>query len=303
MAMQDLNDLYYFVHVVEHGGFAPAGRALGVPKSKLSRRLALLEERLGVRLLQRSTRRFSVTEIGQDYYEHCKAMLIEAEAAQEVIERNRSEPRGIVRVCCPVTLVEAQVGQMVAEFMARHPQVDIHLDATNRRVDVVGEAIDIAIRVRPPPLEDSDLVLRILSERAQRLVASPALLERHDAPASPDDLSGLPSLALGPPQQDHAWQLYGADGEATTVRHQPRLVTGNMGALRAAAIAGIGVVQLPGMVVAEDIARGDLLSVLPAWLPKREIVHAVFPSRRGLLPSVRALLEHLAQRFEALGQD
>ncbi len=157
--------------------------------------------------------------------------------------------------------------------------------------------------MRPPPLEDSDLVLRVLSERVQRLVASPALLERHHVPARPQDLPGLPSLALGPPQRDHAWQLYAADGELTTVRHQPRLVTGNMSVSREAAIAGIGVVQLPGMVVAEDLARGDLVCVLPAWLPRREIVHAVFPSRRGLLPSVRALLDHLAQRFEALGQD
>lgn len=303
MSMQDLNDLYYFVQVVEHGGFAPAGRALGVPKSKLSRRLALLEERLGVRLLQRSTRRFSVTEIGQDYYEHCKAMLVEAEAAQEVIERTRSEPRGIVRVSCPVTLVEAQVGLMVAEFMQGHPQVEVHLDSTDRRVDVVGEAIDIAIRVRPPPLEDSDLVLRVLSERSQRLVASPALLAAHGAPRRPEELSALPSLALGPPQQDHAWQLYDGDGALTSVRHRPRYVTGNMSALRTAALAGIGVVQLPVMVVSEELARGDLVSALPAWEPRREIVHAVFPSRRGLLPSVRALLEHFAERFEALGED
>ncbi|MCL4744194.1 MAG: LysR family transcriptional regulator [Burkholderiaceae bacterium] len=303
MGTQDLNDLYYFVQIVEHGGFASAGRALGVPKSKLSRRLALLEQRLGVRLLQRSTRRFSVTEIGQDYYERCKAMLVEAESAQEVIERKRSEPRGIVRLSCPVTLVEAQVGQMVADFMARHPHVDVHLDATNRRVDVIGEAIDIAIRVRPPPLEDSDLVLRVLSERAQRLVASPALLERHGIPGRPEDLPGMPSMALGPPQQDQAWQLYASDGTAITVHHQPRLVTGNMSALRVAALAGIGVVQLPGMVVGEDLGRGDLAWVLPSWSPKREIVHAVFPSRRGLLPSVRSLLDHLAERFEALGQD
>lgn len=303
MAMPDLNDLYYFVQVVEHGGFAPAGRALGIPKSKLSRRIALLEERLGVRLLNRSTRRFSVTDVGQDYYEHCKAMLVEAEAAQEVVERTRSEPRGIVRVCCPVTLVESQVGQMVADFMASHPHVEVHLEATNRRVDVVGEAIDIAIRVRPPPLEDSELVLRVLSERAQRLVASPALLEAHGAPSRPEDLSALPSLALGPPRQDHAWELYAQDGEVTSVRHRPRFVTGNMSALRIAAIAGIGVVQLPVMVVAEELARGELVSVLRAWSPKREIVHAVFPSRRGLLPSVRALLEHLAERFDALGQD
>lgn len=303
MTMPDLNDFYYFVHVVEHGGFAPAGRALGIPKSKLSRRIGLLEDRLGVRLLHRSTRRFSVTEIGQDFYERCKAMLVEAEAAQEVIERNRSEPRGIVRVSCPVTLVETQVAQMVADFMVRHPQVEIHLEATNRRVDVVAEAMDIAIRVRPPPLEDSDLVLRVLSERAQRLVASPALLEAYGTPSKPEDLPGLPSLALGPPQQEHAWQLYGADGETATVRHRPRLVTGNMTALREAAVAGVGLVQLPGMVVADQLARGELVNVLPGWQPRREIVHAVFPSRRGLLPSVRVLLEHLAERFEALGSD
>src|SRR5690606_27357444 len=198
-------------------------------------------------------------------YEHCKAMLIEAEAAQEVIERTRSEPRGIVRVSCPVTLVEAQVGEMVADFMATHPHVEVHLDSTDRRVDVVGEAIDIAIRVRPPPLEDSDLVLRVLSERAQCLVASRGLLESHGVPRRPEDLSTLPSLALGPPQQDHAWQLYDEDGASTSVRHRPRLVTGNMSALRIAALAGIGVVQLPVMVVAGEFARGELVSALPAW--------------------------------------
>ena len=300
--MQDLNDLYYFVQIVDHGGFAPAGRALGIPKSKLSRRLSLLEERLGLRLLQRSTRRFSVTEIGQTYYEHCKAMLVEAEAAQEAIERTRSEPRGVIRVACPVTLLEAQVGKMIADFMTLHPYVDIHLDATNRRVDVVSEAVDVAIRVRPPPLEDSDLVMRVLSERGQCLVASPALLERHGKPDSPEDLARMPSLSLGPPQQDHVWQLY-RDGTETTIRHRPRFITGNMAGLRIAALAGIGVVQMPNMLIDDDLARGSLISVVPEWAPTREIVHAVFPSRRGLLPSVRALLDHLAERFRALGED
>ena len=122
--MQDLNDLYYFAQVVEHGGFAPAGRALGIPKSKLSRRIALLEERLGVRLLQRSTRRFSVTEIGQDYYGHCKAMLVEAEAAQEAIELTRAEPRGVVRLTCPVALLHARVGDDARRLHGRAPARD-----------------------------------------------------------------------------------------------------------------------------------------------------------------------------------
>ena len=210
--MQDLNDLYYFAQVVDHGGFAPAGRALGMPKSKLSRRIALLEERLGVRLIQRSTRRFAVTEIGQNYYAHCKAMLVEAQAAQEAIEQTRAEPCGIVRLTCPVALLDVRVGEMLAAFMAAHPRVDLHLEATNRRVDVVGEGVDVAIRVRPPPLEDSDLVMRVLGDRGQCLVASPSLLGRLGAPGVPADLSRFPSLDLGAPQDDHAWHLLGPDG-------------------------------------------------------------------------------------------
>src|SRR6478609_4078227 len=144
--MQDLNDLYYFVQVVDRGGFAAAGRALGMQKSKLSRRIALLEERLGVRLIQRSTRRFSVTEIGQDYYAHCKAMLVEADAAEASVEQTRSEPSGIVRLSCPVALLHARVSVMLAGFMAHYPQVAVHLEATNRRVDLIAEGIDVAIR-------------------------------------------------------------------------------------------------------------------------------------------------------------
>jgi DNA-binding transcriptional LysR family regulator len=300
--MLDLNDLYYFAQVVEHGGFAPAGRALGVPKSKLSRRIALLEERLGARLIQRSTRHFSVTESGQTFLAHCKAMLVEAEAAQEAIEVTRSEPRGIVRMVCPVALLDAVVAPMLADFMIEHPRVDVHLEATNRRVDVIGEGIDIALRVRPPPLQDSDLVLRTLAERSQCLVASPALVERVGAAHGPADLSRFPSLDLGVPQNEHVWHLFGPDGAQARVRHQPRLITRGMLALRAAAAAGVGIVQLPTMMLTGALARGELVRVIPDWRPQHEIVHAVFASRRGLLPSVRALIDHLVDRFNALDE-
>src|SRR5688572_25591894 len=168
--MQDLNDLYYFVQAVDHGGFTPAGRALGMPKSRLSRRIALLEERLGVRLIQRSTRQFAVTEIGRAFYEHCRAMLVEAEAAQEVVDASLAEPRGVIRLSCPIALLHVHVGAMLADFMALYPQVTLNLDATNRRLDPVGEALDLAIRVRPPPLQNSDLVMRVLADRGQCLV-------------------------------------------------------------------------------------------------------------------------------------
>lgn len=295
--MQDLNDLYYFAQVVDHGGFAPAGRALGMPKSKLSRRIALLEERLGVRLIQRSTRHFSVTQVGQSFYAHCKAMLVEAEAAEEAIEVTRSEPRGVVRMTCAVSLLDALVAPMLADFMVEHPRVEVHLEATNRRVDVIVEGVDIALRVRPPPLEDSDLVMRVLAELSQCLVASPALLERHGAPHGPAELSRYPSMDLGIPQNEHAWKLFGPDDAQATIYHQPRLITRGMLALRAAAVAGVGVVQLPTLMVAEQLARGELVHVIPDWRPRPEIAHAVFASRRGLLPSVRVLIDFLAARF------
>lgn len=298
MMILDLNDLQYFVLVVDHGGFAPAGRALGIPKSNLSRRIALLEKRLGVGLIVRNTRNFRVTDIGHTYYSHCRAMLIQAEAAEEAIEVIRAEPRGLIRITCPVTLLEERVGGMVTDFMSRHPLIEVYLESTNRRVDVMGEGIDVALRVRPPRLQDSELAIRVLSGRSQCLVASPGLLARWEPPRQPADLGRLPSLHHGAPQQDYAWTLFGPGGEQVEVPYQPRLVTHGMPMLRSAALAGIGVVQMPRKMVREHLDRGELVDLLPEWSPRTEIIHAVFPTRRGLLPSVRALIDFLALRFD-----
>lgn len=291
--MQDLNDLYYFVQAVDHGGFTAAARALGMQKSKLSRRVGLLEERLGARLIQRSTRRFSVTEIGREYYRHCVAMLVEAEAAQTVVEQSRAEPCGIVRLSCPTGLLAFQFGDLFARYMALYPDVELHVESTNRRIDVIGEGFDLAIRVRPPPLPESDLVMRRFDERTIRIVANPQLLRAH-AISLPSDLSGLPSLDFGSLGGDHRWRLVHADGSTADVHHQPRLVTDDMALLRDAALAGVGMVRLPTLVVWEDLQQGRLVTVLPEWRLSNEIVHAVFPSKRGLLPSVRSLLDFLA---------
>jgi DNA-binding transcriptional LysR family regulator len=291
--MQDLNDLYYFVSVVDHGGFAAAGRALGLQKSKLSRRILQVEERLGVRLLNRSSRRFSVTEIGRDFYDRCVAMLVEAEAAEQVIAQVRAEPRGVVRMSCPVALLNFQFGALIARFMVVNTAVEVHLESTNRRVDVIAEGFDVAIRVRFPPLESTDLVMRKLDESTQCLVASPALIRT--PLSSPRDLSGIPSLGPGPAHRDHQWQLDHKDGQTALIPHRPRLVTDDIAMLREATLAGVGVGQLPVVMIWEDVRAGRLVHVLPQWQPRSGIVHAVFPSRRGLLPSVRALLDFLAQ--------
>lgn len=300
--MQDLNDLRFFVEVVEQQGFAAAARKLGMPRSRLSRRIGLLEERLGVRLIQRSTRRFAVTEIGREYYQHCVAMMVEAEAAQEAIDRMKSEPQGLVRLACPSSMIYFQLGEIIARFVAECPKVEIQLESTNRRVDVIREGFDLAIRVRFPPLEDSDLVIRKLAESHQRLVASPGLLKVFSRALVPADLALLPSLAWEPAKLEHEWRLEDAQGATSVIRHRPRFVTEDMVALRLATLQGVGVCQLPTFVVQEDLRAGRLIDVLPGWAPRSGIIHAAFPSRRGLLPSVRVLLDRLSEEYAKLAK-
>ena len=295
--VEDLNTLYYFTQVVEHHGFAASGRALDMPKSKLSRRIAELEERLGVRLLHRTSRHCSLTEIGQAYYQRCLAMRVEAESAAELIERNRSEPQGMVRISCPTALLNTWVGPMLTRYMLKYPLVEVFIESTNRRVDLIHEGIDIALRVRFPPLENTDMVMKVLGNSTQSVVGSPAFLSRLSTPASPADLSGMPSLHWGAAQREYQWELFGADGSTAMIRHAPRMVTDDLLALRHAALAGIGIVHLPSVVVRDEIAAGQLVELVPGWAPKSGVIHAIFPSRRGLLPSVRTLIDFLGEEF------
>ncbi|MEX7609630.1 LysR family transcriptional regulator [Enterobacter asburiae] len=301
--MQDLNDFVWFVKVVDYGGFAAAGRALDLPKSRLSRRIAQLEERLGVRLIHRTTRQFTVTEVGQTFYQHCKAMMVEAEAAEEAVAALQAEPRGVVRITCPITLLHVHVGPMLARFMARYPGINLQLEATNRRVDLVGEGVDIAIRVRPRPFDDSDLVLRVLADRGHCLVAGPALIQRLGEPVVPSELSAWPGLSMNEGKHIHKWALSGPGGAKAEIHYHPRLISTDMLALREAAMAGIGVVQLPILMVKDQLASGELVRVLNAWEPRREVIHAVYPSRRGLLPSVRTLVDFLTEEYARMVEE
>jgi DNA-binding transcriptional LysR family regulator len=269
--------------VVEHGGFAPAGRALGLPKSKLSRRVALLEERLGAQLLLRSTRSFAVTEVGKRYYQHCRAMLTEAEAAEESVALVHSEPCGKVRMSCPVALLASRVGRMLGEFMRQYPRVELQVDETNRRVDVVGEGLDLALRVRPPPLQDSDLALRTLAERRQCLVAAPELLQRLGQPGGPwicrlaqpgyGRRAGNPPLgAARTRRRARRGQAPAAAGDAV---HAGPARCGSAGRRRGAAAQHVRA-RRPAQRHAGAGAAG--LGAAP------EIIHAVYASRRGQLP-------------------
>ncbi|POD61790.1 LysR family transcriptional regulator [Pseudomonas syringae group genomosp. 3] len=298
--MFDLNDLFYFVQVVECRGFAPASRKLGIPKSKLSRRIAGLEERLGVSLIHRSTRKFAVTESGRDYYGHCVAMLVEADAAEEAIQRSKSEPQGKVVISCPPAMAAMGINEAISGFMAAHPKVQVHIESTNRRVDPLIENIDIALRVRFPPLEDDGLVVKTLGHSAQRLVAHPDLAALLPANASFEALARLPSLDVTSSTPEHRWLLENGSGHYVEVRHAPRLVSSDLDAILQAALQGVGVAQLPEILVREALQQGRMVELFDAHRPKCGILHAVFVSRRGLLPAVRGLLDAFESSFTEL---
>ncbi|NYT79504.1 LysR family transcriptional regulator [Alcaligenaceae bacterium] len=295
--MQDLNDMMYFTEIVEQGSFAAAGRTLGIPTSRLSRRIARLEGQLGVRLLQRTTRKLSLTTAGELYLRHCTAMREEAEAAAAAVASMQSEPRGVIRVSCPVTLAQTMVGERMPDFLAAYPHVHVHLQVTNRVVDVVDEGIDIALRVRPSLAESGSLVVKRLGLSQTVLLASPEQLARQGKPEQPSDLSLLDSVAMSANEGRAVWDLAGPNGAQYRVTHRPRYVADDLQTLKFAVLSGAGVGLLPDYQCHEEIASGRLVLVLPGWAPKPGIVHAVFSSRRGMIPAVRGFLDFLEEHF------
>lgn len=296
---KDLNNLYFFARVVEFGSYTAAAEALGLQTSKLSRRVGALESELGVRLLNRTTRKLSLTDAGKTFHRHCLALIAEAEAAKDAIGQTLSSPRGAVRVSCPTGLLQAGVAEILARYLTAHPQVHIALDATNRRVDVVDEGIDIALRVRLPPLDDSDLAMRSLGLDETILVASAGLLAAHGQPQALTDIERMPTLSMGTVGKEHSWHFVDADSKPSELVHSPRLSTDDLYTLRRAAIGGVGVAFLPMLLVADDLSAGTLIRLLPSLSSRAGIIHAVFPSRRGMVPAVRALLDFLSEGFAA----
>ena len=300
LPVQDLNNLYFFAKVVDFGSYTAAAKALGLQTSKLSRRIAALEAELGVRLINRTTRRLSLTEAGKTFHRHCLALLDEAQAAKDAMSQILASPQGLVRVSCPTGLLQGGLAEILARFLADHPRVRIALDATNRRVDVVDEGVDIAIRVRRPPLEDSDLAMRALGPDEMILVASPKLIAAHGEPQTLEDIARMPTLSMASADERATWRFLGSDGEPAELTHSPRLCTDDLFTLRHAALQGTGAVLIPRLLVANDLASGALIRLLPLLEAHTGIMHAVFPSRRGMVPAVRALLDFLSETVRLL---
>lgn len=298
--MRDLNDLYFFSQVVEHGGFSAAARALDIPKSRLSRRIAQLEETLGVRLLQRTTRRLRLTLAGERYLHYCQEMTASARAAEDAMRQLQAQPCGPVTISCPIAIAQQMLAPLLPEFLDTWPSVSVQVLATNRRVDLIREGVDLALRVRPRLDTDAELIVKHLGEDRSTLVASPAYTQRHGLPEKPTDLPDHATLSFNDPQTEVRWQLRNATDNAVEITVQPRLCCNDFIVLTEAAVRGRGIALLPSVATYDALRQGQLVPVLPEWRAPAGIVHCIYPSRHGMSPAVRALLTFISERLPGL---
>lgn len=295
----DLNDFYYFVQVVDRGGFTAASRTLRIPKSTLSHRIQELESNLGVRLLNRTSRRFGLTDAGEDFYRHALAMVREAELAEAATRQRLTEPTGTVRCTAGAATMQFAMAEIIADFLVRYPKVSVVAHAADRAVDLVGENFDVAVRAHSDPLPDSNLIQRTLAPAPWFLFAGSSYLEAKGEPKTPQDLKNHPSLFMMRSGVTPAWRLrhVRAKKNEVVIPLTPRLLGDEMIGLQQAAIKGLGVVALPGYVCRAAVRSGALRRVLPDWIAGDATLTALIPYRQGLLPSVRAFLDHLAAEF------
>ncbi len=293
--MEDLNDIYFFASVVQHGGFSAAARTIGVEKTRLSRRITALEKRLGVRLLQRTTRALALTEAGQRFFDRCLATVEGAQAAYDSVAELRREPAGLVRISSPVLLAQRCLAHALPGYMAANPKVSVFLEPTDRTVNLVEERFDIAIRAKPVIEDVAGLVAKTLRHSQRVLVASPAFLERYGRPESPADLPKFNIAASSDDVFDGGarWALTSLDNLTQHIELRPRLVTSDLRTRLQAAINGIGIALLPEQVVHAPLKERLIERVLPEWSGAKNILHLVYPTPRGMLPSVRSLIDYL----------
>jgi DNA-binding transcriptional LysR family regulator len=288
----DLNEMLVFARVVQAGSFTAAAAKLAMPKSTVSRKVSELEERLNARLLQRTTRKLSLTDVGRIYYEYCARVVGEIESAERAVSSMQETPRGELRVTAPVNF--AFLSPIITDFLKRYPEVRLELFCTTRSVDLVEERFDVAIRAGA--LTDSTLIARSLGRAAWFLVATPTYLKKHGRPKVPEDLDRHACLVFGTGLD--AFHLRLENGERPVeLTVAPRMVGTDMDQLRAAVTAGLGIGLLPAFVCVEEIRARRLERVLAAWSAPATPVHVVYPSTRHLSAKVKRFVEHLQERM------
>ncbi|MGV3741540.1 MAG: LysR family transcriptional regulator [Burkholderiaceae bacterium] len=292
----DPNDLILFTHVVQTGGFSRAADRLGLPKSTISRRITLLEAQLGERLLLRTTRKLTITEFGQAVLDHARQIAAETEAAALLAQHRQAEPTGRLRVSMPGDLANWMLGELLAEFAAAHPAVILEIDISPRRVDLIGENFDLAVRVGALP-DDASLAARRLGVFSAKLYAAPAYLRQRGVPQHPEDLLNHDTLRLLSRSGEPApWLMHSANeewsGEAPI-----RASVNSPELLMRLACAGAGITALDDIYVAGHVQSGALVPVLPQWSLPEVPLWLVFPGRRLMPARTRALIDALQRKF------
>jgi DNA-binding transcriptional LysR family regulator len=288
----DLNEMLVFARVVQAGSFTAAAAELAMPKSTVSRKVSELEERLDARLLQRTTRKLSLTDVGRTYYEYCARIAGEVEDAERAVSSLQGTPRGLLRVTAPINV--AFLGAIVTSYLKRYPEVQLELFCTGRSVDLVEERFDLGIRAGA--LADSTLIARSLGRVTWFLVATSAYLKKRGRPKSPADLERHDCVFFGAGPTTVALRLESADA-SVQLQLPARLLVSDMDVLDAAAAAGLGIALLPAFRCLDDLRAHRLERVLRDWSAPSTPVHAVYPSTRHLSPKVKTFVEHLQERM------
>lgn len=289
----DLNDAFYFVQVVEKGGFSAAARALNIPKSRLSRRVRQLEDDLGVRLLQRTSRIVTTTDIGDEYYRHAQKALAQFDVAETAVRRKTNRIEGTVTLSCSVGMAQFGLGRILPRFLQDNPGVTVVQRASNRMEDLIQGGIDMAIRGHVDTLPDSSLIQVRLARVEWHMFCSPDYLDTLGRPDDPTGLADHPALVLGRPGAAHQWQLTDRDGQSASVPCQVRFASDDMSTLKTAAAASLGLVALPAYVCRPEVEAGTLVRVLPGWTAGIPQISLLMPSRQGMLPAFEVLLDVL----------
>lgn len=300
--INSFDDFHYFYLVVKHGGFSAASEAENISKSKLSRRIIELEQKFNVSLIQRTTRHFKVTDLGQEFYEECCKVIAQVECAENILLKQKNEPQGMVKISCPPLMMHFQIRKLLNQFLKRYPKVDISLELTSRRVDILHDDIDIAIRTSFEPNQDSSLIVRDVIRTEHCLVAAPELLQGQTIQHY-SDLQHYPSVALGIQKHQYYWHLCHVErNEMVDVPYQPRVKSNDLAGVYYAVRDGLGIADLPYLTVQADIEKGKLLHLLPEWKSNRGTVQLVYASRKGQRLVVEKLIETLMTGLRELAK-
>lgn len=291
--MHSFDDYYYFYLVVKYGGFSAASEISNITKSKLSRRILDLESKFNVTLIQRSTRHFKVTPLGQEFFEECQKIIEQADSAQNVLLKQKIVPQGLVKISCPPVMMEYQIRPLLMKFLKDYPKVNVEMELTSRRVDVLHDDIDLAIRTNFQANEDSSIIVRDVIKTTHCLVASPELLQGRDINLV-TELSEFPSIVLGTQKQQYYWHLHHLEHkDAIDIPLQPRVKSNDIAGAYYAVLDGLGIADLPYLTVEKDIASGRLIHLLPEWCSNIGTVQLVYASRKGQRLVMEKLVEYL----------